>query len=70
MNLQTIKEKSLPVLKKHGVIRAAIFGSATRGEMTATSDIDFLVELPDTVHGFDYVALKTLHKILKILWEE
>ncbi len=58
MNIQTIKQLAIPVLKKHGVQRASLFGSAVRGEMNDTSDIDILVELPQNVHGFDYVALK------------
>lgn len=58
INIQIIKQKALPILKKHGVIRAGIFGSAIRGEMTEKSDVDLLVELPKDVHGFDYVALK------------
>lgn len=58
MNIQTIKHLSLPVLKKYGVLRASLFGSAVRGEMNKSSDIDILVELPQDVHGYDYVALK------------
>ncbi len=58
MDIQTIKQKAVPILVKHGVTRAGIFGSASRGEMTDSSDIDVLVELPQDVHGFDYVALK------------
>ena len=58
MNIQDIKQKALPVLKKHGITKASVFGSATRDEMTKSSDVDFLVEFPNTIHGFDYVALK------------
>lgn len=58
MDIQTIKQLVLPVFKKHGVTRASVFGSAAQGQMTDKSDIDFLVELPSNVHGFDYVALK------------
>jgi predicted nucleotidyltransferase len=58
INIEQIKQKAIPVLKKYGVIRAAIFGSAVRGEMKDRSDIDILVELPHTVHGYDYIALK------------
>lgn len=58
MDIDTIKQVALPVLKKHGVIRAGLFGSAARGKMTEKSDIDLLIELPHTVHGFDYVALR------------
>lgn len=58
MDIQTIKQITIPVLKKYGVLRASVFGSAVRDEMTEKSDVDLLVELPHTVHGFDYVALK------------
>lgn len=58
MDVKTIKQRALPILRKHRVVRAALFGSAVREEMTEKSDVDFLVELPNDVHGFDYVALK------------
>jgi hypothetical protein len=58
MDVNTIKQRSLPIFRKHRIVRAAIFGSATRDEMTEKSDVDFLVELPGDVHGFDYVNLK------------
>jgi len=53
-----IKRQALPVLRKHGVLRAAIFGSFARGEAGACSDLDILVELPDTKSLLDLVALK------------
>ena len=31
-------------MRRHGVVRASVFGSVTRGEATETSDVDFLVE--------------------------
>lgn len=59
MNIQDVEQLVVPVLKKHGIIRAGLFGSIIRGEMQDSSDIDVLVELPHTVHGFDYISLKT-----------
>lgn len=53
-----IQKLTIPVLRKYGVTRAAVFGSAAKEEMTEKSDIDLLVELPHDVHGFDYVNLK------------
>lgn len=32
------------VLKRHGVVRASLFGSVARGDDTPESDLDFLVE--------------------------
>jgi hypothetical protein len=34
-----------PDLRRHGVVRAALFGSTARGEARPDSDIDILVEL-------------------------
>ena len=58
MDTQTIKKLAVPVLRKYGITRASLFGSAATGGMKEASDIDILVALPSTVHGFDYVALK------------
>ena len=36
----------LQILRDAGVRRARLFGSAARGELTETSDLDFLVQMP------------------------
>jgi predicted nucleotidyltransferase len=58
MLLEEIGQQLLPILRRHGVIRAAIFGSFARGEAEAGSDLDILVDLPDTKSLLDLVALK------------
>ncbi len=55
---EEIRQRLLPVLKRHDVIRAAIFGSFARGEAEAGSDLDILVDLPGTKSLLDLVALK------------
>ena len=45
MNVEEIKRKVVPILRKYGVRRASLFGSAVRGEMRKDCDIDILVEL-------------------------
>ena len=40
-----IREKIIPILKKHDVKRASLFGSIVSGNYTDKSDIDILVEL-------------------------
>ena len=47
----------LPVLKRYFIKRAAIFGSAAKGNMDANSDVDLLIEAEE---GF------TLFKMLKL----
>lgn len=58
-SLSSIKEKALPVLKRHSVKRASIFGSFARGSATSRSDIDFLIEYKGKNKSlFDLVDLK------------
>jgi predicted nucleotidyltransferase len=58
MDIKTIKQRALPVLKKHGVVRASLFGSAVRGEMKIGSDVDILVEIPAIYKGLNYFGFK------------
>ena len=58
MNIEEIKEKIIPILKKHGVTKAGIFGSVVRGEATESSDIDILVEIESDMSLLDFVGLK------------
>ncbi len=59
-SFSSIKRKSLPILKKHDVKRAAIFGSFARGMATAKSDVDFLIEYRGKKKSlFDLVELKS-----------
>jgi len=44
--LESLK-RIVPILKRYGVVRAAVFGSFVRGEMTEDSDLDILVEFGD-----------------------
>ena len=53
-----IRRKIEPTLRRYGVVRAALFGSAARGEARATSDLDFLVELEDGRSLLDLVGLQ------------
>ena len=45
MEIGEVKELATPVLRRHGVARARIFGSTARGMARVDSDIDLLVEL-------------------------
>ena len=58
LEIEQIKEKTIPILKEAGVTRCAIFGSFAAGENTKDSDIDILVDLPDGKTLFDFVDLK------------
>lgn len=57
-NLNEIKEKVLPLLKKAGVLKSSIFGSVARGENLPDSDVDILVEFPEGKSMFDLIDLE------------
>lgn len=56
--IMRIKETVKKVLKKHGVKKAALFGSVVRGELTQDSDIDVLVEFEGRKSLLDLAGLK------------
>ena len=58
MTTKSIKKQIMPILKRQGVIKAALFGSIARGEMKKNSDIDILVKLKKGKSLFDFVGLK------------
>ena len=43
--LDKIKSRAVPILKKHGVLKAGIFGSYATGKTKKNSDVDILVEI-------------------------
>jgi uncharacterized protein len=72
-SLSSIKKKALPILKRHEVKRAAIFGSFARGTAKSKSDVDFLIEYKGKDKSlFDLVDLKfdlekSLHRKVDII---
>ncbi|MCL4400458.1 MAG: nucleotidyltransferase family protein [Candidatus Parvarchaeota archaeon] len=46
LSLQKIKDTAVPILKKYGIEKAAIFGSFARGDARPDSDIDILIKRP------------------------
>ncbi|RLC77688.1 MAG: hypothetical protein DRI61_11060 [Chloroflexi bacterium] len=53
-----IRQLIIPVLKKHNVARAAVFGSVATGKAGEKSDVDLLVEFRGRKSLLDLVALK------------
>jgi len=59
-SISSIKKKAIPILKKHAVKRASIFGSFARGDARSGSDVDFLIEYKKGNKSlFDLVDLKS-----------
>jgi predicted nucleotidyltransferase len=65
LRINEVRRKILPILRAHGVVKAAIFGSVARGEAKKDSDIDILVEFKETPSLFGLGGLYAeLKKIL------
>jgi hypothetical protein len=58
MTILDIKKKIIPILRNYGVIKASLFGSIVRGENIDQSDIDLLVEMPETASLLELASLK------------
>lgn len=56
--IDSIKKRIVPTLKKYDVVRASLFGSLVRGEDTAKSDIDLLVQFKGRKSLLDLVGLE------------
>jgi hypothetical protein len=55
---EDLKQRIVSVLRDHGVIHAAVFGSLATGLATEESDLDIMVELDDGSSLLDLAALK------------
>lgn len=58
MTVHEVKEKIMPVLVKHGVKYAGVFGSVARGDARPGSDVDVLVRLGKPTGLFAFIGLE------------
>lgn len=59
MNIENIKKKINPILRRNGVKKAAVFGSIVRKEDKKSSDIDIVIKFrKDDKSLFDLSGLK------------
>ena len=56
--IKEIQQRVTPVAQKYQLAAVYLFGSYARGEATAESDVDLLIDLTGSViHGLNYVSL-------------
>ena len=56
--LEDFKEKIIPILKKHKISHAGIFGSYARGDYNENSDVDILVDVPESYSLLKFAGIK------------
>ncbi|WP_288005057.1 nucleotidyltransferase family protein [Thermofilum sp.] len=56
--MEDLKKIIVPVLRRYGVRRAAVFGSFARGEAREDSDLDIIVEFEEGRSLLDLAGLK------------
>ena len=54
--IEEIKEKTVPIAKKHGISRMCLFGSYARGEANDDSDVDIFVDKGKMTSLYKYYA--------------
>jgi len=57
-SIRNTQKKIIPILKRYGVKKAAIFGSFVSGEAKKSSDIDILVKFKGEKSLLDLVGLQ------------
>ena len=68
MTVESLKSQIVPILQKHQVVKAGLFGSFARNKATEESDVDLLIQFkPDLFVGmYAYMGLKfELEEVLK-----
>ena len=58
MKIEEIKDTIVPILVRHHIKRAGIFGSMAKGNATFDSDIDILVELGEPMSLLEFIRIK------------
>ena len=75
MTIEEVRKKTIPILERHGVTYAAVFGSLARGEDRPQSDVDILVRLGRPTGMVGYMQLvekleKSLQKKVDLVTEQ
>jgi len=58
VKFKEIEGRIIPVLRKHDVVRAGLFGSFARGDVKKRSDVDILVEFNGRKSLLDLAGLE------------
>jgi predicted nucleotidyltransferase len=57
-SIEDVRSVVAPILRKHGIGRAGVFGSFARGKVGKDSDVDLLVEIKDDLSLLDVIGIQ------------
>ena len=57
LTIDDIKSIIIPLVESYPVRRVILFGSYARGDATAHSDIDLLIDSENKLNGFDFFGI-------------
>ena len=58
VTIEEIRRRAIPILERHGIKKAGVFGSFVKGEAKISSDVDILVEIQSDMGLLDFVGIK------------
>lgn len=64
-DLDELRARTRAVLRAHGIRKAGLYGSRVRGDHSAASDLDVVIESPEAFSLYDLVALQ--HELTEAL---
>lgn len=66
LSISEISQKTMPLLRKYGIVSASVVGSVARGQQTSESDIDIVIEVIQPISLLTFAKIKVeLEEILQ-----
>jgi uncharacterized protein len=66
LSIPEISQKTLPLLRKYGILSASVVGSVARGQQTSKSDIDIVIDVIQPISLLTFAKIKLeLEEILQ-----
>ncbi len=66
LTIPEISQKTMPLLRKYGILSASVVGSVARGTQTSKSDIDIVIEVIQPISLLTFARIKLeLEEILQ-----
>jgi uncharacterized protein len=58
LTIPEISQRTMPLLRKYGILSASVVGSVARGQQTSKSDIDIVIEVIQPISLLTFARIK------------